>query len=310
MKKYDYEHSPSRVLEITTVIGCRVACCYCPQEKFVKAYKKRSDIYRFDIGGFKAVLKNVPEDVDIYFCGMSEPFLNPQCAEMISFAWQKGHRIAVDTCLVGMTEADLKLLKDVPLLFLALHLPSKKREEMIEVDDGYLALLNSILDGALSYKELHLHYYGDELNEKIEIDNALQIPLFSRGGTIQVGGSALPKRARGEIGCIREHKYNVLLPNGDVLLCSTDWEMKHVIGNLYETDYQSLFKSKTFLEVVAGMNDEDFDILCRYCESHVYNKNIKAKILNFSPKIQRKLKFMKAATKSRGKEILKKYLNI
>ena len=95
------EPEVQHVLEITTTVGCRVACSYCPQKEFVSAYKKRSDIYRFDLDSFKSVLDKVPKEVDIYFCGMSEPFLNPQCAEMVRLAWHKGHRVAIDTSLVG-----------------------------------------------------------------------------------------------------------------------------------------------------------------------------------------------------------------
>jgi len=286
------------VLEITTIVGCKVACRYCPQEKFVNAYKKISDIYRFDLDNFKTVLATVPEEVDIYFCGMSEPFLHPQCAEMICYARQKGHRIALDTSLVGMTQADVNLLKDIPLLFLALHLPSSQGEETIKVDDNYLEILYSILGGGLNYQDLHLHYYGNELHEKIELGSAEQMPLFSRGGTIQVSNSALPGRFKGEIGCNRNHRYNVLLPNGDVLLCSTDWEMKHVLGNLNDTDYLTLFKGKAFFDIVAGMKNENVDILCRFCESHAHDVNLKAKIMNFIPTAQRRFKFIKAKRNS------------
>ena len=176
------ESEIQHVLEITTTIGCRVACAYCPQKEFVNAYKKRSDIYRFDLDSFQSVLVKVPKEVDIYFCGMSEPFLNPQCAEMVRLAWQKGHRVAIDTSLVGVTQADLRVLREIPLLFLALHLPSNQGEEQIEVDDDYLAILRSILAGKLHYQKLHLHYYGDELHEKLGLDDAGQMPLFSRGG--------------------------------------------------------------------------------------------------------------------------------
>jgi Iron-sulfur cluster-binding domain len=298
MAKNSEEHQIQHVLEVTTVVGCKVSCCYCPQEKFVNAYKKISDIYRFDFDNFKALLATVPGEVDIYFCGMSEPFLHPQCAEMISYAWQKGYRIALDTSLVGVTQADVDLLKDIPLLFLALHLPSSQGEEKIKVDDNYLAILDSILAGGLNCQDLHLHYYGNELHEKIDLGSAEQMPLFSRGGTIQVSNSALPGRFKGEIGCDRNHRNNVLLPNGDVLLCSTDWEMKHVLGNLNETDYQTLFKGKAFLDIVAGMKDEKADILCRFCESHTHDVNLKAKIMNFIPNAQKSFKFIKAGRNS------------
>ncbi|MER9007171.1 SPASM domain-containing protein [Mesorhizobium sp. M0862] len=35
---------------------------------------------------------------------------------------------------------------------------------------------------------------------------------------------------------------NVLLPNGDVTLCCTDFERRHVLGNLLRDEYADLFE--------------------------------------------------------------------
>jgi len=279
-----------QVMEITTVVGCKVSCAYCPQKKFVTAYKNRSDIFRFDLNNFKKLLAKIPAEVDIFFCGMSEPFLNPECAKMIAFAHQEGHKISIDTTLVGMTPADVKQIKEIPLQFLAIHLPSDEGYENINVDDNYLELLNRITQGGLNYAKLYLHYYGETLHKKIKLKNAIRIPLYSRGGTIKIEDLALPKRAKGKIGCRRNLRYNILLPNGDVLLCSTDWTMKHILGNLNESNYNSLFSSNVFQNIVEGLKDEKIDILCRFCESHMYDEDVYAKVMNLGSRIKRKLR--------------------
>jgi len=41
--------------------------------------------------------------------------------------------------------------------------------------------------------------------------------------------------------------------------------MDHIIGNLINGDYPSLFRSKEFQRVIKKMNAEDSDIMCRVC---------------------------------------------
>jgi hypothetical protein len=209
---------------------------------------------------------------------------------MISFAHQKGHKISIDTTLVGMTLADVQQIKKIPLQFLAIHLPSEEGYENIKVDDNYLEMLGLITKGGLNYAQLYMHYYGETLHKKIKLENARRIPLYSRGGTIKIENLQFPQRAKGKIGCRRNLRYNILLPNGDVILCSTDWEMKHILGNLHKSDYHSLFTSKPFLNIQEGLKNEKIDILCRFCESHMYDEDIYAKFMNLGSRIKRKLR--------------------
>ncbi|WP_352959622.1 SPASM domain-containing protein [Mesorhizobium sp. M0778] len=44
-----------------------------------------------------------------------------------------------------------------------------------------------------------------------------------------------------------ERQYrNVLLPNGDVTLCSKDFERRHVLGNLLRDEYEDLLRLHLF----------------------------------------------------------------
>ena len=64
-------------MQITTRIGCSIACDYCPQDKFIKAYKKRSHMLQMSFDNFKSYLAKIPVAVDIWFAGMCEPWLTP-----------------------------------------------------------------------------------------------------------------------------------------------------------------------------------------------------------------------------------------
>lgn len=72
-------------MEITTRVGCKNMCVYCPQDKFIKAYKKRSDVVQMSLDTFKTCLDKIPHNIHIHFSGMAEPWLNPNCTDMILY---------------------------------------------------------------------------------------------------------------------------------------------------------------------------------------------------------------------------------
>ena len=58
----------------------------------------------------------------------------------------------------------------------------------------------------------------------------------------------------------------IILPNGDTLLCCKDWSMEYILGNLKNCDYDELFTSEKFKDIVKKMRSENENILCRNCE--------------------------------------------
>jgi hypothetical protein len=75
-------------LEITTMIPCPVRCMkYCPQEVLVKRYKSTPIM---DMDTFMRCIANVPQNVQIWFSGFSEPFANPRCMNMIKTVYEMG----------------------------------------------------------------------------------------------------------------------------------------------------------------------------------------------------------------------------
>jgi adenine C2-methylase RlmN of 23S rRNA A2503 and tRNA A37 len=70
-------------LEITTRIGCRVNCKFCPQKKLLDHYKENShNIIQKNVlsfKNFKKCIDKVPSSVRIDFSGMAEPWLNKDC---------------------------------------------------------------------------------------------------------------------------------------------------------------------------------------------------------------------------------------
>jgi len=59
---------------------------------------------------------------------------------------------------------------------------------------------------------------------------------------------------------------NVLLPNGDVVLCCMDYNLKHIIGNLLTQTYEEIFQGKPLLDLIE-INEEPKFSKCSICKS-------------------------------------------
>ncbi|MBN2121109.1 MAG: hypothetical protein JW734_08690 [Candidatus Omnitrophica bacterium] len=259
------------VLEITTNIGCSNFCPYCPQDILKNSYLKRSDTLAMDFSLFKACLDKVPTDVDIHFSGFSEPWLNPECTRMLLYAKDRGHRLEVSTTLKGLSPSDIEFIEDVVFRYFRVHLPSQREE--IEVDKDYLGVLLKLSESRL---KVFYHFHGDRVHPKVKAaikENIVRWPMLSRGGNLKKqSGFSLEKKG-GTLRCFFSLRQNVLLPNGDVTLCCSDYGLKHILGNLLSANYDSLFLGREFIKVKKGLEDESLDILCRFCDRFGYNSN-------------------------------------
>ena len=74
-----------------------------------------------------------------------------------------------------------------------------------------------------------------------------------------------------------------------MILCSNDFGMKHVLGNLDSSSYESLFEGKEFTLVKEGHRDASIDTLCRYCQDFCGNGNLLAKLYNLPYRLNKRL---------------------
>lgn len=253
-------------VKITTQIGCKNSCSYCPQEKFIKAYRERSDIFSLNFDAFKACIDKIPKYVVVHFAGMCEPWQNPECTKMILYTYKNGHKTRVDTTLVGVREEDVALLEAIHFDHFAVHLPSKDGYETINVDERYLRLLNKISKSKI---KIRYHFHGTAVNPVVEsilkgrdIKNGR---LVTRAGNLAADYITPAQKKEGPLACLRKLRNNILLPNGDVILCCMDWGLQNVLGNLLVSDYKSLFKSSVFCRIKKELRLRNSDIICRYC---------------------------------------------
>lgn len=304
-------------LDITTVIGCKNWCNYCPQDTLFKAYAKKrgkkGDLHMsFDV--FKKCIDKVPKECDIAFAGFSEPFLNADCTKMILYANEKGHQIFLFTTLVGLKLKDLEvILKKVPFrpmsdlaMGINVHLPSTGSAEKIKnfVDDEYIAVAKRLLKSKV---KVDFHYHVDELDPRLKKilkkSDYHYSPLHDRAGNLNIKTDSHPKlsRKKGSIMCKYAFKKkggyelncHVLLPDGRVVLCCMDYSLQHVLGNLLVTNFESLHESENYKRIMRGLQNETLDILCRTCHNTVdldsraafYNSQFSLNKLNLGSKI-------------------------
>jgi len=270
-------------LEITTVIGCKIQCKYCPQNLLTNSYLEQSTITQMTMETFIKCIDKIPKSVGINFSGMAEPWLNPDCTDMVLYAARQGHPLSIYTTLVGMNLKDLERIKKLDYVIFAVHLPDKNTLSHIKIDDNYL----TILKRTLQYFELEEHKKHFEvschgpIHPKIqdlistnlfplEVLNSLQKRMIDRAGNLDA--SELSHRYNtGPLQCGlsgRQFNRNILLPNGSILLCCMDYGMEVILGNLLEMSYEGIFTSRPFNALQTAL-DGDQEVLCRHCNNAI-----------------------------------------
>ena len=270
-------------MEITTVVGCTNACRYCPQDVLAKQYAKRPEAACHTVmrlTDFKTCLSRIPVFVRIHFSGMAEPWLNPDCMSMILHAHQRGYILSVYTTAVGMSARDIIHLERIPFSHFAIHLPGddgRTRSPSDQVAIRKLQMLERRGIAGLQFRSIGPPHPAIRAALKSPIR---EMRVYRRAGNLvsdRLEGLTPKKQGfsprrilRGEIRCSRVEGMlldrNVLLPNGDVLLCCMDYGLKHIVGNLLETSYAQLFQSSEYRRVQDGLV-YDSDIICRFCEA-------------------------------------------
>lgn len=273
----DLQDNPT--LEITTVIGCKVNCRYCPQKVLLGRYfgvdQNRKRVMTLE--DFRVFLRHTPDNCDFMFAGMSEPYLNPDCTEMLKLACGTGRNVSLYTTLEGATEKDVDEILKLPFQFVGLHVADEKNYAKITVSEEYYRNVEKMINATkqngepfindMSAQATPLPRILDMCRGKYEV----LISLQDRAGNLE--GDELAGRERTLTNekitcCFSGPKLNnhVVLPDGTLLLCNMDYGMQHVLGNLLDDSYDEIRKGAEMRKVFAGIaGDGSVDLLCRKC---------------------------------------------
>ena len=268
-------------LEITTMIGCPLRCTYCPQDQLKTGYGDavRNSKY-LAVEDFARVLAKLPPYVRVDFSGMSEPWANPRATDMLRLALEAGFNVGVYTTLYGMRDED-----DVIALLtghvdqveaLVLHLPDrngnmrgfKPSRDYNERLAKFLAL-----QGVLRFVNVMTMDAGGGAHESLDVPGMAPWVGNTRAGSLDrsgVDGQPVEEVPAHDVplSCTFTpfYDHNVMLPNGDVVLCCMDYSVKHRIGNLIRDDYWSLFTSPGLNDLrLANMHYGCNESICRKC---------------------------------------------
>ena len=278
-------------LEISTVWACPNACDYCPQYQLIRASKRNEikKVSEMNFNTFKTCIDKLPDGAWIDFSAFVEPFLNENCSDMILYAHRKNHPIRIFTTMVGMHEGDINSFKHINFIRFSLHLPDNYGIMKVTVDENYCKVFDHLLNywqggDAMCFGPLHsklipiVEKHSLKVNTKELTNKYLGTRANNTKTTKYVHLEKYPRK-KGRIYCKpilqkndgpnRRFNHNVLLPNGDVVLCCSDYGLKHKLGNLLINNYEELFLSDEYKKIMHGLSDETIDILCRTCEHAV-----------------------------------------
>lgn len=285
------EKKLKRWIEVTTKIGCSNNCIYCPQDMLLSSYCKGARNITMTLKDFKRALSHIPQWLDIDFAGFNEPFENSEAFDMVEYAILKGYKVSVFTTLKGLSSNKIEQLKKLNLKSIVIHLPDEEGMMKMQVDIEYLKKLRQLYDlnlpnvkylcigsvhkkidkciADLAKKDKKITYRADNLKNDSKLSDKLKYNE-NCGRVISGKQKIICSRRINYHGLDRTATHvecSVLLPDGSLVLCCQDYGLKHVLGNLYEQNYEIIMHGNVMREIEQSMfclnNNE---ILCRKCE--------------------------------------------
>lgn len=272
---YGYDIYTSPMVEITTILGCAVNCKYCPQEVYVKEYLKKKDAARIlTFENFKKCIDKLPQNTFVEFAGFTEPFFNDWCMDMVRYASNSGRRVNMFTTLRGVTSQALNELLKIHFEEFVLHVPDEEGYSVIPITEEYKSFVRTLVAAKKTNGEPFIDYacaqgsVPESIKDILGKDTRVYVVLNDRAGNLKDSGLYSQHGIKGRIRCelASDINHNVLLPDGRMVLCSNDWGMKHVLGNLLEQSYDSIINGKVASYVRKSMDNEKMgNIICRKC---------------------------------------------
>jgi len=273
--KYEYDNMEKlNSIEVTLAMGCKLDCYYCPQKLLLNNYfsenKNRSARMSFD--DFKKILSKVKKGGTVCFSGMCEAFLNPECDDMILYAYENGFVINLLTTLMGFRKESFQKLEKVKFEEITLHIPDAEGNSKFDITDEYLENLKLFHE---KFKVTNYSCHGTihpAVEQYIDKTCSYSSTMFNRAGNLEYGKCNNPE---GEIICMvgtigRYGNWTPeVLPDGTLLLCCMDYGMKHVLGNLLDMSVSEIMKGDEYQKVQKGMKEDGIDILCRKCSGAI-----------------------------------------
>lgn len=238
-------------LEITVRAGCAINCANCPQELFKTKYYGEK---MMSMDTFKTCIDKVPPEARIDWSGFCEPFFNPDVTEMMNYA--RNHKQTLFTTLMGLTKEKWGKIEDIEWEEIIIHIPDAQGMAVFEPNAEMLAIIQPTA----------YHVHGTPRNDVIGMLRNAPVwnELHNRAGNLQSG---IARYKSGAVKCGYtglEIDHNVLLPNGDVVMCCMDFGLTHVLGNLLDQTWDEIRNGEPLKKLREEMQSEK-DCICNHC---------------------------------------------
>ena len=265
------------VAPITTKIGCPILCKYCPQDVLIKAYRKRRNpVMELSYERFVEILERIPKSVILSFTGFVEPFANPECMKMLLYALREGYIVRLFSTLYNVSIDDYVQFKDYPnLKTLDVHLPDSCGNTRFPITESYLKTLRYVTEHPPKYARFWTSCLGVNSQTSDKIRDIISVPgnpVNSIHGLVydnRLSHGSAKIRCNRDCSRIDNPKAGVglILPNGDVVACTQDWELENIIGNIFDvSSWDDLMQSKARCAFREALSKPEIDNICTYCE--------------------------------------------
>ena len=260
-------------IEVTTILGCSVNCLYCPQD--LLSQSREGHKLSFTIPDFQQSIDNIDlNNVAISWTGYSEATLHSSFPDFLRIAGKKKLPQVISTTLAGREDCALEAINFKYWFNFSLHLPDDKGlMRGLTVTPKYLELLDFAFSTRSTAKlaPTKIICFGENLHPEVKkvVDKHIKLGNFNpenlklRGKvSTRCDSISSEKLTDSNIGFVSpkalvsggvnspfymcdKMKMNspVLLPDGSLNICSFDYSLSQILGNLQKDKLSTIWKN-------------------------------------------------------------------
>jgi radical SAM protein with 4Fe4S-binding SPASM domain len=249
------------IVELNIIAACTRACAFCPI--FDKDFYKKNNIQgKLELNVYKKLLndlKSIGYRGRIIFSGFSEPLLHKNLEELV----RETKAVLPNSVLEIITNGDL------------LKLPKMKKLMKAGLD----VICVSLYDGAHQFDhfskmktKLGMTDAQMLLRRRYYEDGDYGLIISNRGGLVD--SNQYRDKSESSIETVPLNRacyypfYMIKVDlNGDVLVCSHDWQKRFVVGNILKENVLDLWKNKNLNSLKMSLSHADRSVVpCNTCD--------------------------------------------
>jgi len=266
--------------KITFTTRCTARCTTCLNHTIRQPLDLGWDAFQ----AFIAQILNVEQLKNINFYSIGESYLHPHFIEMVEWALPLCRERHIATTIVTNGSAVTKVPKGIDNFFISFNAGRKDTYERITglSFDNVVARIKQLGDEGefRKAKNAQIHMLAFEANQQEVIDF---INTFSEieGITLRVSykfdnqqGKTIDRglvKRTSRAACDYLTNMIVLYPNGDIVLCSHDFQGSVVFGNIGKESLEDVLREPKRMALIGKHNRGIFPGLCRDCNYNLDN---------------------------------------